>query len=158
MDLKQLPEEFKEFLKSLQLNDVRYLLVGGWALGVYAEPRYTGDIDFFVAVDSTNLSRLQRALTHFGAPPLNEEEFRIKGNAYCIGRRPLRIELINNAAGIDFDDCWQRRHLVDVGEGLTVDTISKEDLLRNKQSAGRPKDLADVATLRSHSAHKSLDR
>ncbi len=55
MDMKQLPEDFKDFIKFLNEYKVRYLLVGGWAVGIYGNPRATKDIDFFIATDDENI-------------------------------------------------------------------------------------------------------
>jgi len=146
MDLKQLPEDFYEFLKSLQKYHIDYLLVGGWAMGVYAEPRFTGDIDFLVRVSPDSLFALQNALHDFGAPPIEEESFSILGNAYCIGRRPLRIEILNQISGVEFSEAWSRRNTVTVND-LQVHVISRADLIRNKRAAGRAKDFADLESL-----------
>lgn len=146
MDLKQLPEDFSEFLKSLQKYQVEYLLVGGWAIGLYAEPRFTGDMDFLVRVSPESFANLQHALNDFGAPPLDLESFSVPGNAYCIGRRPLRIEILNQISGVVFSEAWQRRNTVHIG-ALQVHVLSKEDLICNKRAAGRAKDLADLEAL-----------
>ncbi len=57
MDRRQLPEDFKEFIIFLNENEVQYLLVGGWAVGLYGTPRATKDIDFLIAVDDDSYKR-----------------------------------------------------------------------------------------------------
>jgi hypothetical protein len=115
-------------------------------LGLYAEPRFTGDIDFLVRVSRESIESLQMALREFGATPLDEESFAVPGNAYCIGRRPLRIEILNQISGVDFADAWSRRNTVHAGN-VQINVISREDLIKNKKSAGRAKDFADLEAL-----------
>lgn len=148
MEPKQLPEEFKEFIKFLNENEVKYLLVGGWALGIYGNPRATKDIDFLVAIDDDNLKKLQQALGSFGAPHLNKTDFVIPGNCFRMGRPPMQIDLINEADGIDIAQCYQRRKIVLIDD-IYVAVIAREDLIHNKKASGRLQDLADVAFLES---------
>ena len=146
MDQRQLPEDFKEFIRSLNRNEVLYLLVGRWATGLYGNPRATKDIDFLVAVDEENLERLKGALSDFGAPSLDLGPFKKKGSVYRMGRSPIQIDIINHADGIDIEDCYPRRRVVQV-EDVEVLVISKEDLIINKKASGRLQDLADVEKL-----------
>jgi len=148
MDQKRLPEDFKDFIAFLSKNDVCYLLVGGWAIGIYAQPRATKDIDFLVALDDENLARLQTALQQFGAPPLNVEQFKEKGSVYRMGRPPIQIDIINQADGIDIHECYGRRKVILV-DGMEVSLISREDLIANKKASGRLQDLADIEKLGS---------
>ena len=143
---KQLPVDFKEFIKCLNDNKVRYLLVGGWAIGVYGNPRATKDIDFLVAVDNKNIEQLLKALLEFGAPPVRGEVLREKGNVFRMGSPPIQIDVINEADGIDFDDCYARQKIISV-ENIEISVISKADLIENKRSSGRLRDLADVEFL-----------
>jgi len=71
MERKQLPEDFKDFIHCLNSNKVKYLLVGGWAVGLYGHPRATKDIDFLIFTDNKNLKKLGKALADFGAPPVD---------------------------------------------------------------------------------------
>ena len=75
MAKRQLPEDFKEFIQCLNINDVKYLLLGGWAVGIYGHPRATKDIDFLVAKDNDNLKKLKKALEDFGSPPVDLSKF-----------------------------------------------------------------------------------
>lgn len=143
---RQLPEDFKDFIKFLNSNNVNYLLVGGWAVGIYGNPRATKDIDFLVAIDDDNLNKLQKALLEFGAPPVDLNHFREKGNVIRMGSSPVQIDIINEATGIDIRDCYSRRKLIRV-ENIDISIISKEDLIRNKKASGRIKDLADAESL-----------
>lgn len=146
MGQKQLPEDFKDFIKFLNSNNVCYLLVGGWAIGIYGNPRATKDIDFLVAMDDENLEKLKIALIEFGAPPIDLGQFKEKGQVIRMGSSPIQIDIINEATGIDIKECYSRRNIVKV-EGLEVSLISKEDLVKNKKASGRTKDLADAEYL-----------
>ena len=146
MAKRQLPEDFKDFIRFLNENDVRYLLVGGWAIGIYGNPRATKDIDFLIAIDDDNLKKLQKALSEFGAPGVDINHFKESGNVFRMGRSPIQIEVINEATGIDINECYPRRKIITV-EGLEISLISKEDLIKNKKASGRMQDLADVESL-----------
>lgn len=148
MEQKQLPDDFKDFIASLNENEVVYLLVGGWALGIHGHPRATKDIDFLVAIDDTNLQKLQHALRDFGAPSMDTTQFKEKNAVYRMGRPPIQIDLINKADGIDILECYDRRIVIQV-DGIEVSLISRQDLLANKRASGRLQDLADIETITS---------
>ena len=143
---KQLPDDFREFIECLNKHDVRYLLVGGWAVGIYGTPRATKDIDFLIGCDDDNIARLQAALLVFGAPTVEADVFKEAGNVYRIGSSPVQIDIINQASGIEFADCYPRRALV-TADGVEISVISKADLVRNKRAAGRLRDLADAEAI-----------
>ena len=140
---KQLPDDFREFIQCLNEHSVRYLLVGGWAVGIYGNPRATKDIDFLIATDDENIGKLQSALAEFGAPTVENKVFQEPGNVYRIGRSPVQIDIVNQASGIEFDDCYPRREILNAA-GVDISVISKADLVRNKKASGRLRDLADV--------------
>lgn len=146
MDQRQLPEDFKDFIDLLNVNNVIYLLVGGWAVGIYGTPRATKDIDFLIANDDENLKRLQKTLREFGTPEIDMEYFKKKGYVFRMGRAPVQIDIINDATGIDFAECYQEREILTI-QGVKVSVISKNDLIKNKKASGRNRDLADVDDL-----------
>jgi len=146
MAKKRLPDDFKEFIQSLNSNEVRYLLIGGWAVGLYGNPRATKDIDFLVSIDSENLEKLQKALLAFGAPAIDIEHFKSAGNVIRMGSSPIQIDIINKADGIDIDDCYSRKTTIREGE-TKIFVISKEDLIKNKRASGRSMDIADAEKL-----------
>ena len=143
MAMKQLPEDFKDFIKFLNEHKVRYLLVGGWAVGIYGNPRATKDIDFLIAIDDENINNLLKVLKKFGTPIVEKSVFQIKGNVFRMGRSPVQIDLINEASGIIFEDCYKRRNIIKTDE-IDISVISKEDLIKNKRASGRHRDLADI--------------
>jgi len=143
---RQLPEDFKDFIQFLNEHKVRYILLGGWAVGIYGNPRATKDIDFFIAIDDDNINHLQKALYCFGAPTVEKSVFQEIGNVFRLGSSPIQIDVINEADGIDFEKCYAKRNII-VVEGLEISVISKEDLIVNKKASGRHRDLADVEFL-----------
>lgn len=144
---RQLPAEFKEFLKSLNSKKVKYLLIGGWAVGIHSNPRLTADIDFLIGIEDNNIEKLITALFDFGIKGVEKSFFKKDDNTFKIGRPPLRIDILNKALGIDFEDCYKRKAVIKFG-GISVKVISREDLIKSKLAANRPKDLADVAELK----------
>jgi hypothetical protein len=145
----QLTRDLKEFIELLNAHGVEYLIVGGWAFGFHATPRYTGDLDFFVRCDSENARRLRLALADFGFAELSgfEESFRQPDRILQFGLPPNRIDILTQISGVSFADAWSSAVRAELG-GLPVLMISRECLVRNKVAAGRPKDIADVEALR----------
>ena len=144
---RQLPAEFKEFIKHLNKNRVRYLLIGGWAVGLHSNPRLTIDIDFLIGVDDENIEKMIDALKDFGIKGVPSSFFKIEDNTFRIGRSPLRIDVLNKALGIEFESCYRRKKVIKL-DGINVNMISKQDLIKSKLAAGREKDLADIAQLK----------
>ena len=60
--------DFKELLKLFERHKVRYLIVGGYAVMKYSEPRFTKDLDIFIATDQANTEGVYSSLREFGAP------------------------------------------------------------------------------------------
>lgn len=146
MERRQLPADFKEFIDFLNSNEVEYLLLGGWAVGFYGFPRATKDIDFLISIEEANLGRLKAALKCFGTPDIDMGNFGTRGFVFRMGRSPIQIDIINQAAGVDFRACYQRRNVLEV-DGTPISMISKTDLIANKKAAGRTQDLADAEAL-----------
>jgi len=146
MGKKQLPEEFKEFVQYLNKNKIKYLLVGGWAVGIYGHPRATKDIDFLFSNDEKNLKRIKKALDEFGSPPVDLEKFKENGYVIRIGSSPIQIDMINSADGIDINDCFKRKKILDI-DGVKINVIAIDDLITNKKTSARNVDVADVDKL-----------
>jgi hypothetical protein len=103
-------------------------------------------MDVFITVDEENLKKLQKALYEFGAPTVPEEHFKEIGRVFRMGRSPIRIEIINQASGINFKSCYKRRKIITV-DGIKISIISLDDLLKNKAASGREKDIADLRNI-----------
>lgn len=141
--------DFKDLLRSLNAEEVEYLIIGGYALMEYAEPRFTKDLDIWIMTSPLNSRRVLKALREFGAPvhEMTEEDLSTPGWVFQIGVAPIRIDILTSADGVEFEGAWGRRGEVRYGD-VTAWVISKEDLIANKLATGRPQDLVDVQTLR----------
>ena len=144
----QLPDDFKEFLSSLNSNEVEYLLIGGFAVGYYGYPRATNDIDVWVSRTESNSKRLVAALEEFGfgTAELKPELFLKPDCIVRMGVPPMRVEILTSISGVEFDACYQARLQGEL-DGVAVDVIALEDLKKNKQASGRHKDLDDLEHL-----------
>ncbi len=143
-----LNENFKEFIRLLNVNGVKYLVVGGFAVAYYGYPRYTGDIDFWVWADPENADQLLKTIRDFGLGgiSLQKEDLINPENVIQLGYEPHRIDLIIELDGVDFISCFPHRQEASF-EDLTIPFISYDDLIANKISTGRMKDMLDVKTL-----------
>jgi len=140
--------DFKEFIELLNNHGVKYLLVGGYALGIHGYPRYTGDMDIWVKPEQVNAEKVMAVLEAFGFGELDlsTDDFTKLGNVIQLGYPPLRIDLLTQPDGVDFSNSYSQRLDVEYG-GLTVHVISLEDFKKNKAASGRPKDLEDLRNL-----------
>ena len=145
-------DEFKELLSIFNARSVRYLVVGGYAVSLHAQPRSTQDIDILIAADLENAGAVFTALREFGAPleELTPSDFAAPGKFFRMGRAPVIVDILPEIKGVDFDRAWQNRveAVIDSQSGLTASFISSQDLIAAKLAAGRPQDIADLAALR----------
>ena len=146
--MEELDPNFADFLKSLNANRVEYLVVGGYAVGFHGFVRATGVLDVFVRLSPRNAGQLLAAFKDFGCdvPELSARVFMEPGKIVRMGVPPLRLEVMNEISGVSFDECYGRRVEAKIA-GVMVCFIDRESLMLNKQAAGRPKDLADLAAL-----------
>ena len=143
-----LSRDFKEFIEFLNQNEVRYLVVGGYAVSFHGYPRYTKDLDIWIQVSADNADRVVRAITDFGFASLGlkQEDFLQPGVIVQIGYPPLRIDLLTQPSGVDFASCYANKLAIDL-DGLKVDVIGLEDLKTNKRASGRTQDMLDLENL-----------
>jgi len=146
----KLPEDFSDLLIELCGADAEFLLVGGWAVVLYGHVRSTDDMDIFVRPTAENSRRVHAALEKFGAPLLahqvTAEHFAKEGDAYRFGIAPLKVEVLTQISGVSFDEALEGSGKFDL-DGLAIPYIGRSALIKNKKSAGRYKDLADVEEL-----------
>jgi hypothetical protein len=145
-----LPEDLKQLLLAFNAHGVEYLVVGGWAVGFYSEPRSTKDIDLFIRSGVKNSEAVFRALAEFGAPlaGLTPADFRDSPNSvFQLGHAPARADILQSIDGVDFDEAWPKRVELSL-EGVPVHVVSAEHLIQNKLASGRLRDLADVEAIR----------
>lgn len=144
-----LTKDFKDLLRLLNENAVDYLLIGGHAFAVHAEPRTTKDLDIFIRSSPENARAVFRALAQFGAPlaGLSEADF-ADGTTFQLGVPPDRIDILQKIDGVTFDEAWKNRIEGTLDGEVPAYVISREDLIRNKLASGREQDLLDVKALR----------
>ncbi len=142
--------DFSDLLNLFNANNVRYLVIGGYAVIQYGEPRFTKDLDLWIGTDAANAGAVFRALQSFGAPltGLTEADFSEEGYFYQMGVPPVRVDILMGIPGGDFDQAWQERNEVDF-DGLVVPFISRQDLIVIKRASGRPQDITDADSLSS---------
>jgi len=143
-----LSEDFKDFLKLLNSRQVKYLVVGGYAVGIHGYPRYTADLDIWVSSEKGSAEGLADVVREFGfdLPEVAPELFQKADKIIRMGYPPDRIELFTTISGVSFDDCFKQRHTLDI-DGIPVSFIGLKQLIINKKAAGRHRDLDDVEHL-----------
>ncbi len=146
-----LNEDYKEMLQILLNNEVKFLIVGAYAMGAHGYPRATGDFDIWVEASAENSRKIYKSLFEFGAPLLDisETAFVEKGVIFQIGVAPRRIDIITHIDGVIFEEAYKTKELIEI-ESLRIPLISKENLIKNKQSTNREKDKIDVNYLKKN--------
>jgi hypothetical protein len=135
-------------LSTLNRYEAKYLIVGGYAVMLYTEPRYTKDLDVWIEASLENGLRVFRALAEFGAPLGNvkAEDFAKADLIYQLGMPPVRIDVLTSISGVEFATAWDRRKEADFDD-VPAHFIAIEDLLTNKRTVGRTSDRLDCERL-----------
>lgn len=143
-----LPRDFKELIALFLSHEVRFLIVGAYALGLHGRPRNTGDIDFWIEMSTENATRVVAALHEFFGPmpEIQPENFLSDDRMSQFGIEPMRIDILNSISGVEFAAAHSRRVEIDYS-GIRIPFLSLSDLRANKLAAGRHKDLADLENL-----------
>ena len=144
-----LPSDFKEFLRLLDETGVKYLIVGGYAVGYHGYPRSTGDMDVWVDSTEENAKRVVETLKEFGfdVPEVSPELFLDPERVIRLGHPPLRIEILTSVTGVSFGECYSTREVEEMEGGTPIHFIGLEKLKENKRASGRHKDLDDLENL-----------
>jgi hypothetical protein len=143
-----LPLDFRELLEEFAREGVEHLIVGGYAVAFHARPRATKDLDLLLRSNPGNLERAAAALVRFGAPENVVSATRSMQDADIVylGQPPLRIDLLRTIDGVDSEGAFARA-VAGRWADVAIRVIGLDDLILNKQAAGRPQDLADVKLL-----------
>lgn len=146
----ELSEDFRDLLMEFSDAGADFVVVGGYAVAFHGHPRATKDLDVLVRASRLNAQKVYRALAAFGAPL---EAFEVDETAFVgyegvlqIGLPPRRIDILNHATGISFDEAVSEGATFEL-EGRRVPVIGLQALLKNKRASGRDQDKADVAAL-----------
>jgi len=147
------PSAWSEFLALLLRHRVRFLLVGGHAVASYVRGRFTEDLDIFIDATKPNIERIRRVLREFGYEELAREadQFLRPDRMAFLGRKPLRIDILNQISGVGFRTAWKGKAMLQT-PAFAIPVIGLAELLVNKLASGRPKDLNDILTLRHATA------
>ncbi len=140
--------DFRDLLALLNEHKVEYLIVGGYALAFHGAPRFTGDIEIFVRPDSQNASRVLDALAAFGFrfPNLTAADFQNPNKVVQLGVPPVRVDIITSISGVSWEEAEVTKEPGVFGN-VPVSYIGRQEFIKNKRSAGRKKDLADIEAL-----------
>lgn len=143
-----LSKDFKEFVALLNKHDVQYLVVGGYAVAIHGYPRYTKDLDVWIALSPENADKILNALDDFGFGELNltAEDFSEPDQIIQLGFPPNRIDIMTSLSGLDFNNCYETRLEVNL-DGIAIVIIDRVNLKKNKLATGRPQDLADAENI-----------
>lgn len=144
-----LSKDFKEFIESLNAHNVRYLVVGGYAVAFHGYPRYTNDFDVWIEISEENAQYILTALEDFGfgSLGLKKEDFLEDNQIIQLGYPPNRIDILTTLKNVEFAQCYSERIEVDI-QGTRMPFIDLDNLIRNKLATGRPQDLADAENLK----------
>ena len=143
-----LSKDFKEFIELLNEYEVRYLVVGGYAVAFHGHPRYTKDLDVWIELSQENAQNALNALEKFGfgSLGLKSEDFLETNQIIQLGYPPNRIDILTTLNKLKFEDCYKTRVEVEI-QGLKINFIDLQNLKKNKRATGRPQDLADAENL-----------
>lgn len=143
-------EDFRDLLRALAAEGVRFLVVGAHALAVHGVPRATGDLDIWIRRTEENARRVWRALRAFGVPlealDLSRDDLLVPDRVVQLGVPPRRIDLLTDLTGVEFSTAWEGRATVAIA-GIEVPFIGRDALVENKRATGRPRDRADLESL-----------
>jgi hypothetical protein len=140
--------DFRELLECFARHEVRFLVVGGWALAAHGIPRLTKDLDLWIWPEAGNAQRTLAALDEFGfgGLGLTTQDFQTADTVVQLGYPPNRVDILTTPTGVVFEPCWRGRLEVDL-DGIVVPFIGVEGLIANKRATARPQDLVDVQSL-----------
>ena len=144
----EVQKDFREFLALLNAHDVKFVIVGGYALAYHGAPRFTGDIDIFVNPDYENAKRILNALSDFGfgSLDLSLDDFQDQDKVIQLGVPPVRIDILTSINGVTWEEANASKEAGLFGD-VSVMYIGKKQFIANKLAIGRTKDLADIEAL-----------
>ena len=151
----KLETDFIDFVKLCNKYEVEYLVIGGYAVSIHGYPRSTKDFDVCIKISEENASKMVQVIKDFGFGKLKlaKGDFLKKDFITQLGHEPVRIDILNDLDGVPFEQAWLNKRIMDF-EGSTINFIGYNELLKVKQKAGRPQDLADISKLKSRNKKK----
>jgi predicted nucleotidyltransferase len=146
----KLEKDFIDFIELCNTHEVKYLVIGGYAVSIHGYPRSTKDLDVCIKVSEDNAEKMVAVMVDFGFGSLQLEKKDFLRNDFItqLGHEPVRIDVLNDLNGVDFDIAWQNRKEITY-EGVPINFIGYNELLKVKAHAGRPQDIADITKLKA---------
>ncbi len=144
----EIQPDFRDLLELFNKNSVEYVIVGGYALAFHGAPRYTGDLDILVNIGGDNPHKIMQTLKEFGfgAIGLSIRDFSEPGKVIQLGYPPVRIDIVTSISGVSWKEAFQDRVEGTYG-GTPIYFIGRKQLVANKRTVGRQRDLADLEAL-----------
>lgn len=141
-------ENFLEFIALLNKHNVKYVLIGGWAVIFHGYERTTGDMDIFIERTEDNAQKVIKALTEFWGSAIGfKKEDLLNEDEIChMGQKPLRIDILNSIPGVTFEEVYESSNIYE-DSGVKIRCIHINELITNKKASGRFKDLDDAQKL-----------
>lgn len=143
-----LNKDFREFIELLNVHEIKYLVVGGYAVTIHGYPRFTDDIDIWFWIEESNALSMIEVLKDFGFSSLkiSVSDLISPNKIIQLGYPPNRIDLLTSVDGLEFEKCYPDKVVFEI-DGLKVNFIDLENLKKNKKASGRYKDLNDLENL-----------
>lgn len=147
--------DFVDFVKLCNLHKVKYLVIGGYAVSIHGYPRSTKDLDILIELSEENAIKVKKVVDDFGfaSLKLTKEDFLKRDFVTQLGYEPIRIDILNDIGGLNYEEAWVNRKMVNY-EGELIPFIGYNELLKLKAIAGRPQDLADISKLEKRNKKK----
>lgn len=147
-----------ELLQILKKNDVRFLIIGAYAVIQYTDPRYTNDIDIWVEPSIENSEKVWKALTEFGAPlkQVTVSDFQDENNVFQIGIEPNRVDILMGVENLTFNNAWESGKIFEF-ESVQAKVLNIDDLIKSKTNTGRIQDQLDIEKLEKAKLFKKIN-
>jgi hypothetical protein len=141
--------EYQDIIELFNEHNVRYLVAGAYAMATCGYSRSTYDIDLWIDKEEKNVEKVILALDEFGVPFEIKKDDLTKDNVVIqIGIAPVRIDILTDIDGVDFDEAYEKRVEHDFGS-LVATVLHLDDILKNKIASNRAKDKIDVIELKN---------
>ena len=139
-------QDFTELFELLNKYDVRYMIIGSYALAFYGAPRYTDDIDIFIERNEENAQLLLTALDEFGVGTIQVEDLLDPRRVVRFGLPPTQVDILTEIEGLSWSELFEQHETGHYGD-IPVSYIGLDDLVKSKRIAGRPRDINDLKAL-----------
>ncbi len=153
--MPEFQKDFEDFIVLCNKYDLQYLVIGGFAVSIHGYPRTTKDLDICINKNEENAFKLLQILKDFGFGSLNFkiEDFLNENMITQLGYEPIRIDILNDLNGVNFDDAYKNKRIVQMN-GIPTNFIGFHELIINKENAGRDQDLLDVKKLKAQNKNE----